>query len=835
MDPISWKRIEDVFLGAVERTGVDRERFLETACNGDGNLRSEVESLLRAEREPEVTMTSLVRGSVASMVKEEFENLRAGEWRLVEEIGRGGMGTVYRAVRHNDDFEIEAAVKILNRGFNSPALMDRFRRERQMLARLEHPNVARLLDGGTTAAGLPYIVMEYVAGEPITRYCDNRRLSVRERIALFLRVCEAVSCAHRNLIVHRDIKPDNILVTADGVPKLLDFGIGKILDPTGEGDDLTSTAERMGTPSWCSPEQIRGDHIGVGTDVYSLGVVLCRLLTGYRPYASDSVTWENAQSLICDRDALRASEAASTKPKTPDEARQVAYLRSTSAEGLRRQLVGDIDNILALTLRKEPDRRYLSVDQLSDELQRYLDGRPVRAAGDTVFYLAGKFIRRHRLGVGAAAVLTLLLCISTIAAVWQARRLTIRLGEDQKLAGSFLSDIHNDIARLPGSTPAREALLRKSVDYLNGLARDSGENLETRRSLAVAEEQFAELLNTTGQSGRALEAWLNAKAIREAILAENRSDRKAQYELVSSYLTGGFIAGRARSAEEMQRYNNRALSMAESLNAADPADKSYQVLLAQAQTAAAYGLGVMGRRDEAIQLLRKAVEIREKIVSVSPGDTEAQRQLATVHYRIGSTEAQYGKPDAALRDLGNALRIQNALRAANPNDSQVRFDLASIHHFTGVSLGAMGRNQDALAEFQEAIGLREAALAADPRDGTTRTLLAGNYAERSVVERNMGRQTEAVASMQRAIEIQRQSLAANPKGVPVRISLATYEGRLAGYYTGQRQYRDANQSWSRAVAIYDQLDKEGLIQVPDVRHDAQVAHAQLEETARLSQ
>jgi hypothetical protein len=491
------------------------------------------------------------------------------------------MGVVYRAVRSNGEFSIDAAVKVLNRGVNSQILLDRFRRERQILARLEHPNIARLLDGGKTASGLPYLAMEYVAGMKLTRYCDERQLSVRDRVALFRKVCDAVSCAHRNLVIHRDLKPDNILVTGEGVPKLLDFGIAKLLEPgTGDSVELTMTAERVGTPSWCSPEQICGDHIGVGTDVYSLAVVLFRLLTGYRPYHADSVTWENATAVICERAPLHASEAVAAKPTTSEEALAVARYRSASPETLRRQLTGDLDNILSYALRKEPDRRYRSVDQFSEELQRYLDGRPVLAAGDTVIYLAGKFIRRHKVGVGAAAILTFLLCISTVVAVFQARRLSLRLTEDRKLATSLLFDLHDNISRLPGSLPAREALLRKSLDYLSGLAHDAGQDRETRRSLALAGERFADLLGTLGRSADALRTWQTARGIREALARQKKSDLTAQYELGTSYLSGGVFVGRAGTVEEMQVLNRKALRIAETLVSKAPEVRDYQVLLA---------------------------------------------------------------------------------------------------------------------------------------------------------------------------------------------------------------------------------------------------------------
>ncbi len=840
-----WKRIEEIFLVAVELSGPAREQYLATVCFAQPELRAEVESLLAADGGGNREITSLVRGSIVSLVsgpasgaanspsssEGSLEGTRAGEWLLTEEIGRGGMGAVYKATRGDGEFSIEAAVKILGRGFNSRILLDRFRQERQILARLEHPNIARLLDGGKTSSGQPYLVMEYVPGMPLTRYCDERQLSVRERVAIFRKVCDAVSCAHRNLIVHRDLKPDNILVTGDGIPKLLDFGIAKLLEPnTGESGELTMTSERVGTPAWCSPEQIRGEHVGVATDIYSLGVVLFRLLTGYRPYRVDSVTWENATTLICEREPMRASEAAASKPKDAAEADHLARSRRTTADGLRRQLSGDLDNILGFALRKEPDRRYLSVDQFSDELQRYLDGRPVRAAGDTVIYLALKFVRRHRLGVGTAAILTCLLCVSTVAAVWQARRLSVRVNEDRKLAATLLFDLHDNISRLPGSLPAREALLRKSLLYLNGLARDAGQDRETRRSLALAGERFANLLGTIGQSADSLKTWQTARIIREALAAEQPSDLTAQYELASSYLVGSLMTSRAGSVRDMEVLDRKALAIALSLTAQVPGNREYQVLLADTWASLSTGLNIAGKADEAIATLRNAVPIREKLAA-DPADRDSQRNLAMVRYHLGLVEAQDNRSEAALVDLAEALKIQKSLAAIPWNETQIDFEMASTHHFFGVSLGALKRYQEALDHFDDAIALRERAIALDERDARSRSMLAGNYSERALVLLNKGDKQQSLASIQRALALQRKLFEVDPKGVPVRINLATHESRLAAIETALGNTEAATEAWRRAAHFYDQLKSGGFLTAPDVIRDSEKAHAEI--AARL--
>ncbi len=850
--PDNWKRIEEIFLAAADLAGDARERYLREACNGDAGLRKEVEGLLTADSADEAKLRPVVQQSIVSIVsfaeaarvkadntaptlpkgaeiilEGTLEGSMAGEWRLVEEVGRGGMGTVYRAVRGDGDFSLEAAVKVLGRGVNSQALLDRFRRERQILARLEHPNIARLLDGGKTASGLPYLVMEFVPGVPLTRYCDEHQLTVRERVALFRKVCDAVSCAHRHLVIHRDLKPDNILVTADGIPKLLDFGIAKLLQTgTDDDGDLTHTADRVGTPSWSSPEQIRGDHIGVGTDIYSLGVVLFRLLTGYRPYRADTITWENAATVICEREPLRASEAVVVKPKGKEETDFLSRSRKAAPDSLRRQLTGDLDNILAYALRKEPDRRYLSVEQFSDELQRYLDGRPVMAAGDTVLYLARKFVRRHRVGVSAAAILTTLLCIATVAAIWQARRLSIRLNEDRKLATSLLFDLHDNISRLPGSLPASEALLRKSLDYLNGLARDTGGDRETRRSLALAGERFANLQGTLAHSAEALRTWQTARALREALAAEDAKDLTAKYELARSYLIGSQLTSRARSIEEMQALDGKALKLAVELNATKPDDRVYQTLLADTWASVSTGLNIGGKPDEAIAALRNAVPIREKLAA-TPADLREQRDLASLRYRLGVIEAQSNMAPAALTDLTECLRIQTELLRHPGNEVQIRFELASTHHFFGVALGQLGRNAEALEHFSQAIALREAALSEDDHDNRTRAMLAGNYSERSVVLLNQGEKQDALNSIQRALALQRQLLAVDSLGVPSRINMATHESRLATVYAALGDSPHAADAWREAVRYYDQLKAGGYLTAPDVIKDAEHAHKEL--------
>ncbi len=425
MKPERWRKVEEIFQSAIERDPMERAAFLNEACAGDDSLLREVQSLIAADEQA----GSFI--DVSSLAREDEESLsgkRIGPYRVISEIGHGGMGSVYLAARE-DEYRKQVAIKLIRRGMDTDFIIRRFLGERQILASLDHPNIARLLDGGTTEDGLPYFVMEYIEGTPIDRYSDENRLNTAARLRLFRDVCAAVQYAHRNLVIHRDIKPGNILVTRDGEVKLLDFGIAKLLDPAAQSLDQTATAIRMMTPDYASPEQVRGEQITTTSDVYSLGVVLYELLTGHRPYRLKSRQPHEIMRVICEEEPERPSialtqlEAAMTAEVsshiTPPP-RRMSKPRERNLHRLRRQLEGDLDNILMKALSKETERRYSSVEQFSEDIRRHLEGLPLIARNDTLFYRAGKFIRRHRVVVAAAIIVAMTLIAGIIATAWQA-------------------------------------------------------------------------------------------------------------------------------------------------------------------------------------------------------------------------------------------------------------------------------------------------------------------------------------------------------------------------------------------------------------------------------
>jgi serine/threonine protein kinase/Tol biopolymer transport system component len=436
MDAERWQNVERLYHATLECEESRRDAFLTRACGGDEALRRDVESLVsygnRSAKFIEGSALEVLAPALAGEVAlgqdaatdecrliEKMIGKRISQYRVVEHLGSGGMGEVYRAARADDQFEKQVAIKLLHAGEASGFVIGRFKNERQILANLDHPNIARLLDGGATDEGVPYFVMELVEGQPIDKYCDSHKLGIPARLKIFLQVCSALQYAHQHQIIHRDIKPSNILVTAEGVPKLLDFGIAKILDSTVRAGEArtTQTSFRAFTPEYASPEQIKAEPIGTASDVYSLGVLLYELLTGHRPYRFETLTPAEIERAICEEEPLAPSSVVArveeqTQPGgttvsiTPEE---ISEARDSDPKRMHSCLLGDLDAIVMMALRKEPHRRYVSVHDFSEDIRKHLEGLPIMARPSTIAYFGSKFIRRHtELAIGALIFLVLL-------------------------------------------------------------------------------------------------------------------------------------------------------------------------------------------------------------------------------------------------------------------------------------------------------------------------------------------------------------------------------------------------------------------------------------------
>ncbi|MBM3761276.1 MAG: serine/threonine protein kinase [Acidobacteria bacterium] len=503
-----WGKIEALFVEAAELAGPERAPFLDREFGEDAELRAEEESLLAAE-DLELIAPAIATAAEGFTIRTELPGRMLGPYRVLNRIGDGGMGVVYRAERADGQFDQQVAIKVIRPGVAASGHIERFLTERSILAQLQHPYIARLIDGGLFE-NAPYLVMELVEGKLIHEYCREWQLGIREIVELFIKVCEAVQHAHASLVVHRDLKPSNILVTTDGTPKLLDFGIAKLVE---RDADSTLTSSALMTPDYASPEQVCGELITVSSDVYSLGMVLYELLAGARPYRLKNYSPGEIQQQVC-----------TGQPPMPSEL-------VTGSTRTRRQLEGDLDNILMMALRKEPQRRYGSVAEFAEDLRRHLDGETVIARPDTFTYRTLKFVKRNRLSLALAS---LLLIVVVAGGYWNVRegiRAQRRFNEVRGLANSLLTEIDPMAAAIPGTVGMRKAMLDKSVAYLDGLAKEVGDDVALSKDLARAYHRVGEIQGhphfiNLGLSADSLASHLKAIALELPLVERYPNDRE---------------------------------------------------------------------------------------------------------------------------------------------------------------------------------------------------------------------------------------------------------------------------------------------------------------------
>jgi serine/threonine-protein kinase len=686
-----WQQVKAVLEKALDLAATERVIFLGDTCQGDGELQREVESLLASE----AVIGDFIETPVFQIYGKDPSPLAAGQrlgaYRIVRGIGRGGMGAVYLAERADQEFEKRVAIKLVRRGLDTDEIVRRFRAERQILAYLDHENIAKLLDGGTTEDGRPYFVMEYVEGQPIDAHCDARKLSTRERLELFRKVCSAVHFAHQHLVIHRDLKPGNILVTEDGVPKLLDFGIAKLLDP--EQPQVTRTDLRPMTPEYASPEQIRGEAITTASDVYSLGVLLYGLLTGHSPYRSSICGPQSLARAICDEEPLRPSSVihrveevkrldGSTVKLTPESVSQV---RDGEARVLHRQLAGDLDNVVLMAINKEPQRRYVSVDQLSNDIGRHLGGLPVVARQDSLGYRAAKFVGRHRVGVSlAVAVLLLIVEFSiTVTVFW---RQAVRERERATAVSGFLEEIFAipDPSQSRGETVTAREVLDRGVKKI-----DVG--------LADQPELRADLMDTMGRVYRRLGLYAPARQLLEASLLLRRQRLGNEHPLV------------------VESLHNLAILLHEMDDDAAAEPLTREALRIQRQAGDtqnldyAAGLNNLGailedreKLDEAEALYKESLAIKSQLPNPDPEDiARSLNNLGKLCYTRGdyaAAETYYRQSLAMRRKLSGGLPDPEMATGLN--------NLASLLEDRGDLAGAEPLYREALALRRKLFGNR---------------------------------------------------------------------------------------------------------------------------------
>ncbi|HLM01849.1 MAG TPA: serine/threonine-protein kinase, partial [Pyrinomonadaceae bacterium] len=662
MNPERYQKIKKIFNQATEMSVAERNDFLENACDSD-TLRREVEKMLvfadeeESEDAFEKNAFEIFNSAADARIPEKI-----GAYKIIREIGRGGMGAVYEAVRQNDNFTQKVALKVIKRGMDTDAIVRRFRHEQKILATLEHPNIARFLDGGMTAEGLPFYAMEFVEGEFIDDYCRARNCSVNERLRLFRQVCSAVQYAHQNLVIHRDLKSKNILVTNDGTPKLLDFGIAKVLTPETAEEIGTATQLGMMTPAYASPEQILGKRIGTASDVYSLGVILYELLTGRKPYRINSNSQIEIEKAVLEREPVRPSSAfmrdaeRGTRNKNPDNgnfSRQIEPERQDrnpqSAIRNPHLLKGDLDNIILKALRKDAAERYASVGQFSEDIRRYLEGLPVLARPQTFSYRATKFIKRNRIGVAAAAIVFLSLCAGITVAVWQAHRTERqrilaekRFNDVRQLANSVVFKYHDAIADLEGSTAVREMLVGDALQYLDALAADAHGDNELKKELALAYLKLGDAQGkiyaaNVGNTEGALASYQKSVALLEEVVRDAPADTKAKADLIKAYDSLAFLT--MRTGGNAPALVEKSLNLYDELEKLAPAGSERQMQLVELLIR--YGDTRQGFENSLREHL-KALAIIERLVDDDPNNPEKIRQLVRANQRIGTDYQRLG-------------------------------------------------------------------------------------------------------------------------------------------------------------------------------------------------
>jgi eukaryotic-like serine/threonine-protein kinase len=775
-----WEQVNQIVADALELDSrVARAALIAERCGTDNDLLREVESLLEQttdsfENFAESTTESLRRGMSTLAAAQ-----RVGAYAIVRELGHGGMGAVYLAQRADGAFQKQVAIKVLKRGTDTDEVLRRFQSEREILARLNHPNIARLLDAGTTDDGLPYFVMDYVDGKPITRYADEHRLSLTERLNLFSVVCSAVGYAHQNLIIHRDLKPSNVLVTNHGEVKLLDFGIAKLVQPAeSEQSNVTVTMLRVMTPEYASPEQVKGEPVTTVSDVYSLGVFLYELLTGERPYKFTRRTPDVVTKAICEQEPERPSTAVARGDGS-------SRLQAPSSKLLR----GDLDNIVLKALRKEPERRYRSVDQFSGDIRRHLEGLPVQARKDTTAYRASKFVRRHKVGVVAAGLVALALIGGSITTAWQAHQTRLektvaeqRFEEVRKLAHSVLFDYHDAIAALPGSTSVRQRLVRDALEYLDGLSKQASNDAALLRELAAAYEKVAMVqggatvssrgtaLSTSnlGDTKGATENLDKALVIRERVSALEPKNKDAQQELAYCYERIGVLYVTNGPPEKAVESLRKAAPRMEALLAADPANEDLQYNLVDNYEGMAKALGNpilpnLGDTKGALDYLAKAEPIIENLVAGHPDNLAYQLYLAAHHNAYGWVlGSASGKLPEALGHAQKALAMFQKLSDTEPRNTLYRSQLVQQLSATGRIMLNLGDKRGAAELFERGLSICESLLQADPRDAYNRKSVA--LAHRNVAEAlgGLGDNAGALSHFQKAQQIFAELVAEDP-------------------------------------------------------------------------
>lgn len=782
-----WREIKEILENALEIPTENRAGFLAEKCADDADLRREVESYLAFETNDALDCASF--GASANFIGENF-----GSYKIIKKIGEGGMGAVFLAERADGEFHRQVAVKIVRGGLASDAVLRRFLNERQILAELEHPNIARLIDGGTNRAGAPFFVLEYVDGLPVTEYAKKKDLSVSARLDLFRQICAAVQYAHKNLVIHRDLKPSNILITDACEPKLLDFGIAKILKQDG---DETQTKQFAFTPDYASPEQKRGEKLTTATDVYSLGVILHELLTGNRPPNTENEKRKTKNEKSTNSNKHTAQDQRQrTKDQTP---------KTVSIE---------LKNIVAKALCEEPERRYSSIEHFSEDVRRYLRGLPVAARPNSFSYRASKFISRNRLTFAAALVAFLFLLGGVAATINQAivarrerARAEQRFNDVRKLANSFMFEINDEIVRSP--IKARELLVQKAIEYLDKLAAEAGDDAELQSELAMAYEKIGNIQGeifkpTTGKIGEALASYQKALELREKLFAAAPNAAgainlsRSRLDIGGIYLTSGNLAAARANFRE-------SINILELRLASEPENSALQNHFARSLSMNGQAAVRCGSLGEALENYEKSLKIYQHLAAASPEIVGLQRNVGILFSYIGFVKMETGKTAEAVGDYENWLETEKKINERDKNNLQSRGELSSAHIWFGAALSEHGDAPKAAAHFAEGIAILEAEWLADKENLGKEYTLADGHLEfgKALLKNNLA--GEAIKNLEKAAQTYRKVWQKDKQNLMAHHRVAAAQRFLADAFLQTNNEAQAAENYAQSLAAFEEL------------------------------
>jgi non-specific serine/threonine protein kinase/serine/threonine-protein kinase len=739
MTPERWARVTELFEQATQQPAAERLRWLDGVCD-DAAVRAEVEAMLAAyDTDPEfLEQPTDAAGAMEEAVADALVGRRLGAYRLVRQVGRGGMGVVYEAQRDDQEFDRRAAVKVLP-VWRSASFGERFRFERRVLAGLDHPGIARLIDAGTTPDGVTYVVLEYIDGQPVTTWCQGR--TIAEQVALAERICEAVTYAHQRLVIHRDLKPANILVTAEGQPKLLDFGIAALVADDGASRGTTRTGQHSFTPEFASPEQVRGERVTTATDVYSLGVLLYVMLTGRAPYSLSGLTPLQVIQTICDVDPPAPSAGA------PPQVQSLLH--------------GDLDAVLLKALRKHPADRYGSVAEFAADLRAWRTGHPVSAAPASMTYRARRFVSRNRKAVAAATAVVVALAAGGAATLWQARIAQLerdkaqnRFRQIQEFSRSLLFDVHDALRNVPGATEARRLLLDRAVTFLDGLAADAGDDPALELELAAAYQQLAKVQGNQ--------------------FSENVGD----------------TAGAVASLRKAVRY-------IDALHRDDPADTRVLTLAVHIHFDLA---AILSERVDTSAKDEQAVHaaLVYELETRHGADPETVAVVASGYSDIGRLRVDGGDIPGGGRAYERSVALYDSLPPGEHPLSVVRAHAFALKRLGAVLLreGDFGRSEQ---RYRQALALDEEAARRDDRPAV-RYDITFTMSDLALVQSRLGHWDEAEAMWLKALALRRQALEDDPKNARARSGVATLYGRLGRAATARRNYAGAERWYREEVS-----------------------------------